>query len=77
MIKKIIGGFIIFIGIGLFIKLLPNISSLINSFNNAVKTNLNSNWGSFTAELVINIILWTLAYFVVKFGLKLYKSNSV
>ena len=75
MIKKIIGGFIIFIGIGFFIKLLPNILTLINSFSNAVKTNLNSNWGSFTAELVINILLWTVAYFIMKFGLKLYKSS--
>ena len=75
MIKKIIGVFLIFIGIGLFIKLIPNFSSLINSFSNAIKTNLNSDWGSFTAELVIDIILWTVNYFVVKFGLKLYRSS--
>ena len=75
MISKIIGVFLIFIGIVLFIKLIPNFSSLINSFSNALKTNLNSDWGSFTAELVIDIILWTVNYFVIKFGLKLYRSS--
>ncbi|KJD34146.1 hypothetical protein PK35_05320 [Tamlana nanhaiensis] len=75
MIKNFLGILMLFIGIGLLIKLIPNISSLINSFSNAVNTNLNSDWGSFTAELVITIVLGVVDYFILKFGLKLYRSN--
>ncbi len=75
MIKKVLGILIIFVGIGLFLSLISNIPSIVSSFSKAIKTNLNYDWGSFTGELVINILLWIVDYFIIKVGLKLYRNS--
>jgi hypothetical protein len=73
--RVFIGAVLLLIGAGLFLFFLKNIPSVIASLKIAIETDINANWGSFMAELVIVLVAGVIGYFLLKFGIKAFKLN--
>ncbi len=76
MVYKLIGFLFVFIATALLLYLFKRVVGLFQFITSNVNNFTNADYGSLTADIVISLIIFIPAFFLMKYGIKFVKYDN-